>query len=530
MGKSPPVFLREATGLVRSLSSMDVLALSLGQIGGPVSIVFGPSASPFGFPRSNLLVSLILVLPLITLGPALAYAMLAAAMPRTGGEYVYVSRVVHPALGFTANWVYTVGAFMLFAANLGVFSTLLFPPLLVTLGQLTNSQYLIAGSAWFATTTGQFVTGTILIAVFAFLMLSRRMIWRGVKILFVIVMVGSLVNIIFLATVAQPSFVNAFNAQFSSAGFTYDGVIKTAVANGYQTGWTFPASLGAMVFAMGMIGGMNQSAYVAGETRHASKSMLVSIVGSAVISGLLYIVWMYVIYGTLGFDFFSGANYLSSCCPSVSLPVGTGVNSLSNVIPQNAMIEIITAVAFALGSMWVLPTCLLIAPRNIFAWSFDRIGPAALAKISDKYGTPINATIFSAILTEAFLVLFIYTGLGVAFGNWFVLYAFVLLATSIAAILLPYRKREIFDQSPSWVKRRVAGVPIVTLVGILSLLVELMIMYGGLTNAFLGGAPASYPFSAGIIVLGFVSYYVARTYRKRQGIDLGLVFKVVPPE
>ncbi|MGE0023922.1 MAG: APC family permease, partial [Hyphomicrobium sp.] len=36
---------------------------------------------------------------------ALAYAELAVAFPRSGGEYNFLSRIYHPALGFMAGWI-----------------------------------------------------------------------------------------------------------------------------------------------------------------------------------------------------------------------------------------------------------------------------------------------------------------------------------------------------------------------------------------------------------------------------------------
>ncbi len=41
----------------------------------------------------------------IALCGAVSYAELAAAMPRSGGEYHYLSRIYHPALGFLSGWV-----------------------------------------------------------------------------------------------------------------------------------------------------------------------------------------------------------------------------------------------------------------------------------------------------------------------------------------------------------------------------------------------------------------------------------------
>ncbi|MGO9643150.1 MAG: hypothetical protein ACLPY5_00225, partial [Candidatus Bathyarchaeia archaeon] len=93
-----------------------------------------------------------------------------------------------------------------------------------------------------------------------------------------------------------------------------------------------------------------------------------------------------------------------------------------------------------------------------------------------------------------------------------------------------YKAKEIFEQSPDWVKKKVGSIPVVTLVGIFSAAVEIILLYGSITNSYIGGAPVSYPLSAGIAAIGLVAYYVAKAYRKRQGIDLSMVFSVIPPE
>ena len=41
----------------------------------------------------------------IALSGALSYGELGAAMPRSGGEYHFLSKLYHPLLGFLAGWV-----------------------------------------------------------------------------------------------------------------------------------------------------------------------------------------------------------------------------------------------------------------------------------------------------------------------------------------------------------------------------------------------------------------------------------------
>lgn len=78
----------------------------------------------------------------VALCGALSYAELAAALPRSGGEYNFLSRVYHPALGFMAGWLSaTVGfaapialAAMAFGAYFNGVAPGIASPLLLALG------------------------------------------------------------------------------------------------------------------------------------------------------------------------------------------------------------------------------------------------------------------------------------------------------------------------------------------------------------------------------------------------------------
>lgn len=58
-----------------------------------------------GLPSPFTIVLLWVVGGLVALCGALCYAELATALPRSGGEYNFLSRIYHPALGFLAGWI-----------------------------------------------------------------------------------------------------------------------------------------------------------------------------------------------------------------------------------------------------------------------------------------------------------------------------------------------------------------------------------------------------------------------------------------
>ena len=102
-GSHPPassrnLFVRNATGLVRELSAFDAFNLVFSAVLIPVGITEVMSFTPQFWPHANMLLSFLLALPLVaTCG--LVYLYFTVIMPRSGGDYVWVSRTLNPFLG-----------------------------------------------------------------------------------------------------------------------------------------------------------------------------------------------------------------------------------------------------------------------------------------------------------------------------------------------------------------------------------------------------------------------------------------------
>src|SRR4029079_639438 len=99
---SGQIFSRESSGLVRIGSPWRMLLLNVANVG-VVYIMFTYWSFPAIFPQSNLLVA-IPIAAAFALPFNLLYGMLSSIMPRTGSEYVFLSRSFPPAIGFMASF------------------------------------------------------------------------------------------------------------------------------------------------------------------------------------------------------------------------------------------------------------------------------------------------------------------------------------------------------------------------------------------------------------------------------------------
>jgi len=214
----------------------------------------------------------------------------------------------------------------------------------------------------------------------------------------------------------------------------------------------------------------------------------------------------------------------------ISTPTDPSITLLAGILTQSPLITVLVTVGLV-AWMWMwIPGMHTFAVRAMVAWSFDRIAPAALGKISETRHTPIVAITVSVIITVICMYLFVFTD---PFSKIVILIEAAVLAWSIvlgAGIFFPYTRPEIYEKSPM-ARNTLLGFPSMSVYCALGCLAAQFYFWTlWLDPAAAGHDPAQLQIVAGIFVIGVVFFFVMKRIRKSQGIDVDLAFKEIPPE
>src|SRR5713101_6032363 len=155
---STSIFVRNATGLVRELSPFDAFNLVFSAVLIPVGITQVFSFAPTFWPNANVLVSFLLSIPLV-LCFGMVYLYFTVAMLRLSKNYVWVSSILRPVVGFVTNLALTFFFTTWISFNFTTMMTLLLPGL-----------GYVAGFTWAPNQLQQFLIATVCTILFASLM------------------------------------------------------------------------------------------------------------------------------------------------------------------------------------------------------------------------------------------------------------------------------------------------------------------------------------------------------------------------
>src|SRR6266571_3519921 len=177
---SQGLFVRNATGLVRELNAFDAFNLVFSAVLIPVGITQVMGFTPQFWPHANMLLSFLVATPLV-LCFGLVYLYFTLLMPRSGGDYVWLSRTVHPMVGFVANVSVTFVFMTWISFNFTFMLRTMGPAAAYVLG--SHSQWLTAPS-----NNQVMLIASVLTAAFAGLMLlGTRVVARYMTVTFAIV-------------------------------------------------------------------------------------------------------------------------------------------------------------------------------------------------------------------------------------------------------------------------------------------------------------------------------------------------------
>ena len=196
------------------------------------------------------------------------------------------------------------------------------------------------------------------------------------------------------------------------------------------------------------------------------------------------------------------------------------------------------------GFVLVAPQCMILMSRILFAYSFDRVAPSFIAHVNERWLTPDYGILIAAAGGEVFL-LFLSGVVGSAtaytaflFYSYAALVAigFTFIPVSIAALIFPFRRKDLYQTSCP-IKRKIVGIPVITWLGLIALIYSVASVgyYSYNVNFYLGTSLGTtyLPFMAsiaGLFIVCIIWFYLAKWKRGKEGFPFEKAFKQIPPD
>ncbi len=528
------VFTRKATGLVREGRTSDALFYNVMWSSVALTFAFFWLLYSFYYNGSNAILAFLIAAALGLPGTFL-YAMLTQIMPRTGGDYVFNSRALHPSIGFAANasycfWLAVVyGVYTTYIATYGIgaFANMM--------AGYTGSGGWLSFGEWFSTEAGLFITGTavLLLSTAVFVVGGVRLFFRLQVGAFVLYMLGAFLLPMLVGLFGSESgFIANFNEYGANLGVqhAFQAMQESAKEAGFvSSGFDFEATLKSVSVFWFIFGFIYSSNYFAGEIRLKKRTHMLSMPGALVVVVLLLLALTPLFTHVIGYAT-NGAFGLAepSSYGFVNYPA---YPELLAIASGSAVWGAIMIVGFTAAMLIWLPQTMLLISRSMFAWSFDRIMPQRLSYVEPRSHSPVVAIAIVTVLAIGSTAIY-------AFTEWFTTLSillglsFTLVITAVAGIALPFTQKAMVENSPY--NRRVAGIPLLSLVGGLSLVgfcgaIAILLWDPG-SGTSLAHNPGKLELSALVYVVAFAVYFIARAVRRSQGIDIELAHVELPPE
>lgn len=546
-GSQEKIFLRNATGLRREVSVLDAFIMNTFGMNVAVGAVFLFLQAPAFFPQGNMLVAVIIGTLLMAFTLLWVYSTFAAAMPRSGGDYVYVSRALHPFLGWLLGW--SQGMWLIFfwiGFNAWFALTFAVPVALSTIGAATGQSGWIAASnnllssfpvLGITTQWWVLVFGLLINIGFAVLLiLGGQSFWRWQKVFFLLAglsVILAFVLLLFDGGNIQNAW-NAFAAQ--NKGLPFSQVIPTAVKHGYTLpgGFSLTDTLLMLPWVFFVVGYAQGSAQIGGEVRQAARNQYLAMVGGVLVNGLILALLVIAFTQAVGVNWIGSVGFLNSNNPTLlNLPgnLSPSFNFIVSLLTGNVLVPLLIGIGFVFWALMGTPLSELQATRYMLAWAVDRMVPSPLGDVNERFHSPVKAIAFCTVTGTLALIALVTIPQASLLGALLAqIGAFILV--SIAGIVFPYRLKHVWESAGG---HRLFGIPSVALAGIggvivLGSLMALFIFNSTINSTFGVTAQLSLSFMIGVVVVGVLWYIGAYFLNRSRGINVGLAYREIPPE
>jgi amino acid transporter len=530
-------FARKASGLVRGLSFLDAFGVGFMNQGLTPSMWVMISIGLGVYTGGNLIIATLLSAVLCGIGFSLVWGILGGSMPRSGGEYIYNSRILHPLIGIAESF----GNAFVWIMWIYVLAPWTIDPGLVMMFQFMGLE---SAAEWLSTPIAVFLISSVVSLIsLLFVVFGMKIFARMQKIIMTLAMLGLLVILLAFTFTSHEAYVNAWNnlaAQYGSLDFNgFLAAAKTAAADAgdvIPSTWNWFDTLGVMVAGSWMFAYSYCITFIAGEVKRPDKTIILANL-AAVLVPAFFMLWLaIVLYRTVGFEFLSATAWIDNMGEGLAgytLPWSTHYVGLAAVITQNKLWVFLMALSFILFNIWYVALSYLAFPRILFAWGMDRMGPKWFADIDYRWASPVKNHILCFILGEIGIALYAFRGNpmeGLSVTGLEIVSVFGV--TAIAAAWFPFSKRakSIWETSP-YRKWNILGIPVITIGAFFNLVYLAILFYFFIVMPDLEGlAIGSLILYAVIWVLGIAWYFYWKHRNRVEGVDVNMTYGELPPD
>lgn len=543
------LFVRKASGLVRSWSIFDAFIYSAFSIN---LITLGLFIFSYAYYFEGNLAVAVVIGGAFTIFEVIVYASLISAMPRAGGDYVWQSRILGRAIGFilaVTGWWFILWLWVPLYGQMLMYEVL--TPLFAIAGAKD-------AALWMSGQTG-LLTGSLILCALVFFYISVGMKWyaRVQKVCFWGGMIGLLLVFVLLGFGTNETFIANLNSIAPAMFGTEQIDLYQATLEAGEAAGTVSAPLGSLVLGASMLLiplitfqnlWPNWGSTLYGEVRGASdyKRNFWGMAAGVIVTAVLALIFFGLIGKTLGWDFYNKANgafwnytwgYTDVAPP---LPFWPYPVLFAAMMTKAPFLQFLVVLLMSLWWFGWSGTIFLSSTRVIFAAAFDRMLPEWVSNIEPRTRTPINALLLMVIpgMIVATLYAFNIFDLQTLALDSTLVIAVTFFGSTIAAIILPWKMKDVFDGSPIAKFKVHSGWSWLTLLGygaVSIFLIYKSIQYGIAGSAAIAGTVSMLIYIlvwilnvANAAVLLYLLYYVWKNLAADKQLPLitfaGLVF------
>jgi amino acid transporter len=538
------LFVRKATGLVKGWSVLDAFIYAAFAIN-LMALGFGYAFTTIAFIPNGALIAAIVVSALFIIFECLVYASLIAVMPRAGGDYVWQSRVLGGGVGFVfacTGWWFILWHWVPIYANILVVEVI--QPFMVIIG---NTGTGVFQSDWWVYTpthgTGIFVASLITIVIATLVVaVGMRAYAQFQKWCFYGGLLGLAIILLVFLFHTKADFIVAYNRSAQNLYGTGPHAYQHLIAASNKAGTSsfpgfgsFPVKASFLLIPFIVFYNLwpNWGATLYGEVKGASdfRKNCYAMAGALIFTTIVVLVTFAAMAHAMGWETYgilSSAYWGYFTAPLAIFPYP---GTLAAFFFTNEAIQLIIILLLSLWFFGWAGSVFLSSTRMIFAAAFDRILPEWAARVDSRTQAPVGALALMLIPSIPISALYAYSTRFYTYTlDATLVIAATFAVTSLAAIVLPWTKPEIYNQSPI-ARYRPLGIPLITLSGVIFLGFLIFCLYKWLSDdVYAINNHQSLVYMGVLYAAAVVIYVISRAVRSREGIDLTKINSEIPVE